>query len=143
MTKNKRLTWRDEENEALVNCNEMCAEWDTCNPYECKKKAIVNKLAEYEEIGTVEELRALKEKETEILLKDGQFLYQQGLVDGYAKAIDEVAERLKSDEFQKYNLDMVFETSRDLSYSDCIDAFHEYIDKIAEQLKAGVEDGNK
>lgn len=54
-----------------------------------------------------------------------------------AKAIDEFAEQLKSDEFQKYNLDMVFETSRDLSYSHCINAFHEYVDEIAEQLKAG------
>lgn len=53
------------------------------------------------------------------------------------KAIDEFVERLKSDEFQKYNLDMVFETSRDLSYSHCINAFHEYVDEIAEQMKAG------
>ena len=55
------------------------------------------------------------------------------------KTINEFAERLKSDEFQKYNLDMVFETSRDLSYSDCIDAFHEYIDEVSEQLKDGGE----
>lgn len=55
------------------------------------------------------------------------------------KAIDEFAKQLKSDEFQKYNLDMVFETSRDLSYSHCINAFHEYVDEIAEQLKVGVK----
>ena len=61
------------------------------------------------------------------------------LVEERNKAIDEFAERLKSDEFQKYNLDMVFETSRDLSYSDCIDAFHEYIDEVSEQLKDGGE----
>ena len=54
-----------------------------------------------------------------------------------AKAIDEFAERLKSDEFQKYNLDMVFETSRDLSYSHCINAFCEYIDEVAKMLKGG------
>lgn len=46
-------------------------------------------LMEYRKIGTIEEFKDLKEKETEILLKDGQFLYQQGLVDGYAKAIEE------------------------------------------------------
>lgn len=57
-----------------------------------------------------------------------------------AKIIDKFAERLKSDEFQKYNLDMVFETSRDLSYSHCINAFCEYIDEIAERLK-GVQNG--
>jgi hypothetical protein len=53
------------------------------------------------------------------------------------KAIDEFAERLKSDEFQKYDLDMVFETSRDLSYSNCVNSFCEYIDEIAEQMKGG------
>ena len=57
------------------------------------------------------------------------------------KAIDEFAERLKSNEFQKYDLDMVFETSRNLSYTECIDAFHEYVDEIAEQLKGGAIDG--
>ena len=55
-----------------------------------------------------------------------------------AKVIDEFTEQLKSDEFQKYNLDMVFETSRDLSYSQCIDAFHKYIDEIAKQMKEGI-----
>ena len=64
----------------------------------------------------------------------------QTLEDYRNKAIDEFAERLKSDEFQKYNLDMVFETSRDLSYSQCIDAFHEYINEIAEQMKAELEE---
>ena len=34
---------------------------------------------------------------------------------------------------------MVFETSRDLSYSHCINAFQEYIDEIAEHLKEGGE----
>jgi len=51
------------------------------------------------------------------------------------KVIEEFAERLKSDEFQKYNLDMVFETSRDLSYSNCVNAFCEYVDKIAEEMR--------
>lgn len=54
---------------------------------------------------------------------------------GYNDAINDFAKMLKSDKFQKYNLDMVFETSRDLSYSDCIDAFIEYVDVIADQLK--------
>ena len=53
------------------------------------------------------------------------------------QVIDEFVEQLKSDEFQKYTLDMVFETSRDLSYSQCINAFEEYIDEIAEQMKVG------
>ena len=60
-------------------------------------KDLERMVKKYEAIGTVEEFKALKEKETEILLKDGQLLYQQGLVDGYAKAIDEFAEVLKAD----------------------------------------------
>lgn len=68
-----------------------------------------------------------------------KFYYDRFEKEIRAKAINEFAERLKSDEFQKYNLDMVFETSRDLSYSDCIDAFHEYIDEVSEQLKDGGE----
>ena len=63
-------------------------------------------------------------------LSDGRFV-------GYNKAIDDFVEKLKSDEFQKYKLDMVFETSRDLTYLQCINVFHEYIDEIAKQLKAG------
>ena len=54
---------------------------------------------------------------------------------GYNDAINDFVKMLKSDKFQNYNLDMVFETSRDLSYSDCIDAFIEYVDVIADQLK--------
>lgn len=54
---------------------------------------------------------------------------------GYNDAINDFVKMLKSDKFQKYNLYMVFETSRDLSYSDCIDAFIEYVDVIADQLK--------
>lgn len=45
----ERLTWRDEEGEALVNCNAMCSDWNTCNPYACKQKTILNKLAAYED----------------------------------------------------------------------------------------------
>lgn len=93
---------------------------------------IVNK---YSEIGTTEEFKNLKEN---------SFFNFDSLVvrvdkKSYDKAIDEFAERLKSDEFQKYNLDMVFETSRDLSYSHCINSFCEYVDKIAEQMKGGAE----
>lgn len=66
---------------------------------------------------------------------DREMEYCKGFIDGYSKAIDNFVEKLKSDEFQKYKLDMVFETSRDLTYSQCVNAFHEYIDKIAEQLK--------
>lgn len=54
----------------------------------------LSEIQQYRAIGTVEEFKALKEKEREVLLKDGQLLYQQGLVDGYTKAITEFPERL-------------------------------------------------
>ena len=53
----------------------------------------------------------------------------------YNKAIDDLTNKLTSDEFQKYNLDFVFETSKYLSYNECISAFCEYIEKIANELK--------
>ena len=53
----------------------------------------------------------------------------------YNKAIDDLTNKLTSDEFQKYNLDFVFETSKSLSYNECISAFCEYIEKIAKELK--------
>ena len=107
----------------------------------------------YKLIGTIEEFRNLKYKKNVLPITTIEFSMEdmQKIVDEKvaqieldiqeirAQAIDEFAERLKSDEFQKYNLDMVFETSRDLSYSHCINAFCEYIDEIAEQMKAGEE----
>lgn len=67
-----------------------------------------------------------------------KFYYDRFEKEIRAKAIDEFAERLKSDEFQKYDLDMVFETSKDLSYSNCVNAFCEYVDKIAEEMRGAV-----
>ena len=81
---------------------------------------ILKEYPEYLSIGTVEEFKALKEKETEILLKDGQLLYQQGVVDGYAKGIDVYVEKLK------YNF----------GNDEELDSWATY-DEIAEQLKAG------
>ena len=103
----------------------------------------------YKLIGTIEEFRNLKYKKNVLPIATIEFSKEdmQKIVDEKvaqieldiqeirANAIDEFAERLKSDKFQKYDLDMVFETSRDLSYSDCIDAFHEYIEEIAGQMK--------
>ena len=80
----------------------------------------LKELEQYRAIGTIEEFKALKEKETEILLKDGQLLYQQGVVDGYAKGIDVYVEKLK------YNF----------GNDEELDSWATY-DEIAEQLKAG------
>lgn len=65
--------------------------------------------------------------------------FKQGEKYGYNKAIDDLTNKLTSDEFQKYNLDFVFETSKSLSYNECISAFCEYIEKIANELKECAE----
>lgn len=73
-------------------------------------------------------------------LREFKAIYQKGMDYSYAtfmynKAIDDLTNKLTSDEFQKYNLDFVFETSKSLSYNECISAFCEYIEKIANELK--------
>ena len=68
----------------------------------------------------LEELKEYKEHEFDILKKDGQLLYKQGILDGYNKAIDDFCEKLKQD---------VMETTFGLRICG--------VDRIAEQLKAG------
>lgn len=53
----------------------------------CMAKDCLKEIQQYRAIGTVEEFKDLKEKALETLLKDGQLLYQQGLIDGYDKAV--------------------------------------------------------
>lgn len=91
---------------------------------------------EHEQLASwLEELKELREFKA---------IYQKGMDYSYAtfkynKAIDDLTNKLTSDEFQKYNLDFVFETSKSLSYNECISAFCEYIEKIAEELKECAE----
>lgn len=121
----------------------------------CKKA--LEEIQQYRAIGTVEEIKVLKEKETEILLKDGQFLYQQGLVDGYANAIDEFAEKLKERlkgmqmvELQGEDVCPCAETGEACPYMNqdigCQYCAREQtikeLDEIAEQLKEGVKNDN-
>ena len=68
----------------------------------------------------LEELKEYKEHEFDILKKDGQLLYKQGILDSYNKAIDDFCEKLKQD---------VMATTFGLRICD--------VNRIAEQLKAG------
>ena len=77
-------------------------------------------------------------------LREFKANYKKGMDYSYAtfmykKAIDDLTNKLTSDEFQKYNLDFVFETSKSLSYNECISAFCEYIEEIANELKECAE----
>lgn len=87
---------------------------------------------EYRQIAEwLEELKEYKENKHRSL----RYMYEKG----YNKAIDDLTNKLTSDEFQKYNLDFVFETSKSLSYNECISAFCEYIEEIANELKECAE----
>lgn len=50
------------------------------------------------------------------------------------KTIENFREILKTDAFQEYTLDCVFETSTFGTYSECVDIFVEYIDSMADKL---------
>ncbi|MBQ3600953.1 MAG: hypothetical protein II992_07120 [Lachnospiraceae bacterium] len=61
---------------------------------------LLQEAEEYEQLAEwLEELKAYKEKEFDVLKQDGQLLYKQGVIDGYDKAIDDIekiAEQLKA-----------------------------------------------
>lgn len=103
------------------------------------------KLQEFKEIGTVEELKALKERNDWRDMEMYGLGYNQGTIDradelqkcreqGYNKAIDEFAERLKvkAEEILK-NPDVMSECKKCTIWSV------RDIDEIAEQLKGGAE----
>lgn len=99
---------------------------------------------EYEQIiEWLEDYKKLKSIDEDLRLK---YCYEDlsdadnwGYLRGYNEAIDDLTNKLTSDEFQKYNLDFVFETSKSLSYNECISAFCEYIEKISNELKECAE----
>ena len=45
----ERLTERY-KGEAVVFCNQMCSDWNECNPILCQSKRILEKLAHYEDL---------------------------------------------------------------------------------------------
>lgn len=88
---------------------------------------VMKEIREYRAIGTVEELQAFRSDDfTQYLLNMG---YTKGLKDGYAKAIDEFAERIKQGDVIEYMGSYV-------SYK----AIVSFIDEIAEQMKGGATD---
>ena len=93
----------------------------------CRYRCDVNGSAA--EIGTAEEFRKLKEEYTETLLKDGQLLYQQGILDGYDKAVDEVVMKIKAELDRQFSFGGV---------SNKMKVF-DLIDETAKQMKMKTE----
>ena len=86
----------------------------------------------------LEELRAIKSDGfTDHLLNMG---YTKGIKDSYNKAIDEFAEMLK-EKYEEHNLDLCLRQNDYYSYANSCIQLENYIDKTAEQLKAGGLDG--
>lgn len=89
----------------------------------------------------LEELKAFKSDDfTENLLNMG---YTKGIRDGYNKAIDKFAERMKEKEEGLYVSDGggFYNDSRERAYNDGISAMDDAIDEVVEQMKAGVNNG--
>lgn len=80
----------------------------------------------------------LKQKAQEYYEKEFSYnqVYIQGYSDGYAKAIDEFAEMLK-EKYEEHNLDLCLRQNDYYSYANSCIQLENYIDKIAEQMKAG------
>ena len=93
-------------------------------------KLVAEWLEDYKKLKSIDEDLRLKYCYEDLSEADNL-----GYLRGYNEAIDDLTNKLTSDEFQKYNLDFVFETSKSLSYNECISAFCEYIEKIAKELK--------
>ena len=118
----------DEILSLVKKCKKLCENHKDDSSY---KQGLFLKEFEFNQLEEwLTELKEYKVKEFQCHLAQ-----QEGINIGYEKAINDFTEKLKSDEFQKYTLDMVFETSRNLSYSECIDAFHEYIDETVNKMK--------
>ena len=59
---------------------------------------------------------------------------------GYNKALDDFVKELKN-HYTEYNIDCVLEDANFYSYTTACNYLEDYIDEIAEHLKAGVKNG--
>lgn len=123
--------------------NEMRKAGENKEEYEDLEIAlqVMKEIREYRELGSVEELKALKEKNGWHDMEMYGLGYNQGTIDradelqkcreqGYNKSIDEFANKLK----QRYVFDSL--SRDDVSfYKHC-----NIINKIAEQMKGGATD---
>ena len=125
MTENERLTFETELG-ISIDKNEDCPTMSICwncdiPPRKCNYfKDAIDKLAKYEAIGTVEEFKALKEKE-ERFDRNIKMFNEIGL-EIRNKAIDDVFDFLKTQRGEKY---------KRVNFDDL------EIRKYKEQLKAG------
>lgn len=125
------------ENEA-IKCLEKQIKIQPCGnvalALEISMKAI-EEIQQYRAIGTIDEFKALKEHMQ--IIKEA-YENTDGYKDGYAKAIDEFAERLKNSLLHNYRHLLTVDT--DGFEWLTTDAVGTHIDEIEEQMKGGGSD---
>ncbi len=148
MTENERLTEKtagcfgyDLKN--LIHKNGEFADYNAFYSY----NMAVKRLGEYEEIGTVEEFKALKETDEDLRLK---YCYEDlseadnlGYMRGYNNAIDEFAEKISLEISESMIWGILTDSDMDNSFDDTADRIVDYVidtvKKVAEQMKEGTE----
>lgn len=144
------------ENEAIKVINDKYETFfalSTTNDFDMAMATAINALSEiqqYRAIGTVEEFKALKEKKNilpiatiKISKEDMQKIVDEKVAQIEldiqkirANTIDEFAEMLK-EKYEEHNLDLCLRQNDYYSYANSCIQLENYIDKIAEQMKAG------
>ena len=102
--------------EAIEKYNKLANNDRTCYPEEAQQ------LAEW-----LEELKVYQQH---------KIICNKGYNAGYNKAIDDLRNELKN-HYTEYNIDFVLEYNDFYSYITACNYLEDYIDEIAEQLKAG------
>lgn len=132
----------DEKVLKLFSNREEFGAWLERGKWIAKRCDEINKeLEQYRAIGTVEEFNALKEKE-ERFDRNIRMFNEIGL-EIRAKAIDEFAEKLSLEISESIIWGMLPTDCRDGVSDEIVDYVIDTSKKIEEQMKAGVENGNK
>lgn len=130
------------ENEAIKrirNIGMMCNDYESCKyGHDCATSCLIavdmaikalEEIQAYRALGTVEEIKHFFNENR----KAG---YKHGYSDGYAKAIDEFAERLKTD-YVNFDLYYILQDNNFAFENTSLKSYQNMIDEIAEEMKGG------
>lgn len=100
---------------------------------------VLKEIREYRELGTVEELKSLRNA-SELWEHNNNLAYEQGRID----AVDEFAEKIELEISESIIWDMLATMSKNGGLSDTSDKIVDYVietsNEIAEQMKGGATD---
>ena len=98
----------------------------------------IKELKNYSYLTNSEELQIAEWLEELKIYQQHEIICNKGYNAGYNKAIDDLRNELKN-HYTEYNIDCVLEDNNFYSYTTACNYLEDYIDEIAEQLKAGGE----